>query len=219
MKKGEITKKLDKAISLKKDDELRQFVKNHKEFMKAMGRTHGNSRVQFLVESAQMKMENNPDPLPDKDSKAEQSQLDDIEDALRAGELRLAVDLFDQFFQDVYDTMNTTNKNMPRCTGLWLLRHYISLSGGNQFTRSDRLAHRVVNAVEQQFTDGRSTTKKANLLTPEERKESGFTFKQLQRLNRVFDDFNNFTGLGMEKFLDIMEDSATDYQINNQMAV
>lgn len=134
----------------------------------------------------------------------EEKQLDEIEQSISEGNLYTATEQFGLFLHNAYDGTNINEKS-PCCTTLWTLRHYVDINRGTVITRSDKLAKRLLDAVESSFTDNRCNKKKVYSVTKEEREELGFSFSQLQRLNCIFANLKQNMDVSMDKFLDMIE--------------
>lgn len=197
-----------KVLKYQKSRKLRKFLENRSKNRKALGLSNSNSDAIDLVNKIKIKADlldgeagvKVESKLKDHENKL----LDEIEQSLIRGNLYTAVEQFGFFLHNAYDSTNISEKS-PCCTTLWTIRHYVDISNGTVLTRSDKLAQRLLDAIEANFTDGRCDKKRAYSVTKEERDELGFSFSQLQRLNYLFGELQQNTGATMDDFLDSIE--------------
>lgn len=186
--KKEILRKLDRAKHLAVREELLKYAKEHKKI----------KELQEVLELADKELIEAD--YTDEDSVNEKKEielLDKIELALDDEDLTLASELFEQFLDYSYNThKKIDSKNLPKCTTIWAVKYYLSLSDG-ALTRSEELAERLVKLHELVFMGNRSNKKVIEI-------------EDYKPLTEVFSYYVEVTGGKLEDFVEMIRNAVED---------
>lgn len=207
MKKGEL---VERMLNYKKKNALKEYLQKHQDFIKSIGRNN-TSQMCEAISKIRCKIDFLEEDfgLRDKVKEKEEKQLDKVESEISSGNFAGATELFAQYLKNSYDNYSPSEKT-PRCTAVWLIRHYVDMTNRVNCTRSDILAQRLLDSIESYFTEGRCNRKRVKFVTKEVGNELGFNFTQLERLSSIFSELRDNIGLTMDSFLDAVQDMADE---------
>lgn len=187
--KKEILQRLDRAKHLAMREELLKYAKEHKKI----------AELQEILELADNELIKAD--YTDEDNFSEKKELellDNIELALDDEDLTLASELFEQFLDHSYNCHRKFNsKNLPKCTTMWAVKYYLSLSDG-ALTRSEQLADRLVKLHERVFAGDRLS------------KEQTVEIEDYKPLSEVFNYYVEVTGGKLEDFVEMIKSAVED---------